>query len=222
MWKEFRVTQADIERIAAAEQRSPEWHAARKWRLTGSNFAAALGHNPYTTPEQLVDNMLHGGFTGNEATQWGCDHEDEACAAYEAHMRTQFPDFAVRHTGLQIVYDYPFLGVSPDGLCSYWDPDAGVRRQLLLEIKCPYRWRPGSFYKDTVPHYYYDQVQGCMGFLDLPAADFVVWTPVGMQVNRILFDAEYFEGVLRPGLIDFYERLFYPALIAERSALQTK
>lgn len=215
-FREFCVSLDDIARIATFEQRTAAWLAARKWRLTGSNFAAAAAHNPYQSPEGLVVEMLWGTFQGNDATQWGNQHEDTACAMYEAFMRQTYPDFTVSHTGLQVIADFPFIGVSPDGLCSYWDDATNQRVHFLLEIKCPYRWKSDCFYFGHVPIYYYDQIQGIMGFLGLQFCDFVVWTPAGMEINRVRFDPDYFQTVLRPALLTWYTTLFYPTLCGWR------
>lgn len=215
-YQEFAVTAEDVKRIEQAEQRSDAWKAARKWRLTGSNFGAAAGHNPYKSPEGLVVDMLWGNFTGNAATEWGTQYEPVACAMYEARMRQQWPDFVVQHKGLIVIPDTPFIGVSPDGLCRYWDAAAGHYVTFLLEIKCPFRWKQDKFYDGHVPTYYYDQIQGIMGFLGLPFCDFVVWTPAGMEINRVQYDPAYFCDVLKPLLLAWYEKLFYPKLCGWR------
>lgn len=215
---EFAVTDADVDRIAAIPQRTLEWKEARKWRLTASNFAAAADHNPYpgSSPSELVARMLWDTFQGNAATEWGTKHEPIACATYEAWMRDRHPDFVVRESGLRVIKELPFVGVSPDGICSYWDAAAGKRETFLLEIKCPYRWKADAFYFGHVPTYYYDQIQGIMGLLGLPFADFVVWTPAGMEVNRVTFDDAYFQ-YLRDRLVAWYATQFYPVLCGWRA-----
>ena len=40
------------------EQRSLEWFEARKGKLTGSNIGAALGINPWKTPDDLIRQMV--------------------------------------------------------------------------------------------------------------------------------------------------------------------
>ena len=70
------------------EQRSEEWFKARKGKLTGSNIGAALGVNPWKTPEDLIRQMVreyHGAeseFTGNIATEHGTLHEPLAILDY--------------------------------------------------------------------------------------------------------------------------------------------
>jgi len=205
-YTEFAVTAEDAARIASAVQRSPQWLAARRGRLTGSNFAAAAGHNPFMTRQQLVEEMLRPTFHGNDATQWGQDHEPVARDMYTWAMRKVRPELRVDEVGLQVSPELPFLGVSPDGVCTIRNGE-----RYLLEIKCPYRWRPDGFYKDIVPTYYWDQLQGSMALLGLPYAHFVVYTPVAMQVTVVKFDEPYWRTTLLPALLHFYINDFYPA-----------
>ncbi len=220
-WAAFAVTQQMVADISALPQRSPEWRQARKWRLTGSNFAAAAGHNPFMSPEALVREMLWGTFRGNDATRWGQEHEDGAREMYWWAMRKVHPELSIDEVGLQVHAKVPFLAVSPDGLCNIWNATRGAPETYLLEIKCPYRWKRDRFYDDTVPSYYWDQLQGSMGLLGLRYCHFVVWTPVGMQVNVIHFDERYYADTLLPALLHFYLHLFWPTLCAWREGKLT-
>jgi hypothetical protein len=47
-------------------------------------------------------------------------------------------------------------------------------------------------------------VQGLCGILGYEWADFVVWTPTEMQVQRVPFDLSYWQTQLLPSLRDFY------------------
>jgi len=59
------------------EQRSNEWFAARKGRITGSAVGAILGLNPWAGRNDVMRRMVReyhnqpSEFTGNSATQWG-------------------------------------------------------------------------------------------------------------------------------------------------------
>ena len=48
------------------------------------------------------------------------------------------------------------------------------------------------------------QVQGLCGILGYQWADFVVWTPSDMQVQRVAFDERYWLTQLLPALCEFY------------------
>ena len=51
-------------------------------------------------------------------------------------MLDKHMNFKVRSTGFVISSDYPFLGVSPDGLVS-----CDCCGEWLVEIKCPFRYQ---------------------------------------------------------------------------------
>ena len=70
------------------DQRSEEWFAARKGRLTASSIGAVMGLDPYRGPEDVLRAMVrdhHGAeseFTGNVATEYGKFHEEGALFEY--------------------------------------------------------------------------------------------------------------------------------------------
>lgn len=193
----LQLSETERLRICNLEQGTEEWLNARKNRLTGSNFGAAVGHNKWKSPAALAHDMLYGTFKGNDATRWGNDHEDLACQEYCLARRSQLErenaesevKFAVTHSGLNPHPTMNWLAVSPDGHVKENGVDG------LLEIKCPYSQR---IYPE-IPPYYMDQIQGGMGVLELPWADFCVWTPHSMQIQRVHFDRRYWEDRLKPG-----------------------
>ena len=103
---------------------------------------------------------------------------------------------------------YPFLSASVDALVTCSKCGTGV-----VEIKCPYKWRQSSLadavkdkdfccqkvhdktkLKET--HNYMYQVMGQMAVTDLNWADFVVWTKVDINVERIHFDEKVWNFML--------------------------
>ena len=72
-----------------AEQGSPQWFAARKGRVTGSNVGAILGCSPFRTRDEVMRDMVRDffgaetEFTGNVATQWGNVNEETARGEFE-------------------------------------------------------------------------------------------------------------------------------------------
>jgi putative phage-type endonuclease len=201
----------------ACPQRTVPWLNWRKDRGTASNFGSASGHNPYCSPLQLVIEMLFKSFQGNEATQWGQDHEALARDEYVAWLRAQAavtgdvdPDkIWCDETGLMVCVEKPYFAVSPDGIVHLGD---GTLR--LLEIKCPFKKR---LYGE-IPRYYYDQIQGIMGLmrlngLVLEGCDFVVWTPDKIAIQHFPYNAQYFERDLLPALERWYLQLYVPSAI---------
>ena len=121
--------------VTMTEQRTPEWYAQRKMRITGSRIGAVLGLNSFKTANDVMREMVreyHGypsEFTGNIATEHGNSHERQAILAF---MREA--DLFVEECGF---YPYgDFLGASPDGVGTYHDG-----RKFVLEIKVPFSLR---------------------------------------------------------------------------------
>lgn len=53
----------------SAPQRSDLWLLARKNCITASQFGAAVGNNPYSTPDNMLIEKLWKPFEGNDATR---------------------------------------------------------------------------------------------------------------------------------------------------------
>lgn len=115
-------------------QRTEEWFAKRRGKLTGSAFGDLMNllkdGKPGASRRELVTRLALERLTGatvdgfqNEAMRRGIELEPEARAAYEAHTGelVELIDF-VEDGGM------PFVGVSPDGLIG----DDG-----MVEFKCP-------------------------------------------------------------------------------------
>ena len=126
------------------KQGSPEWFAARKNRLTGSNIAAAVGLSPYATPhslwEKITGKLGHNLFISSKETRHGNENENKVVKLYESVTSR-----LVHETGFWIHPMITWIGASPDGLVE----DRGV-----LEIKCPLHK-----VHEKVPSYYMPQVK---------------------------------------------------------------
>jgi len=167
-----------------APQRSPEWFAARKGRVTGSMVGAILGLSPYMTRDDAMRAMVreyHDApreFTGNAATAWGTAMEAGAIAEFE--MRT---GFTVTPEGFVPFEDW--AGVSPD---SWVNNDSG------LEMKCPYYIRndasPTFKPLSDQPHYY-AQVQFTLYVTGKKQWFFSQWTPYGTWDERVWPDQDW-------------------------------
>jgi putative phage-type endonuclease len=182
------------------EQRSPEWFAARKGRITGSMVGAALGLDPNTTRDEAMRRMvrayqgLPSEFEGNIATSWGTNHEEEAREAFEYQIGvTVAPATFVVHPTL------PWLGASPDGY---------IRDYAVLEIKCPYGLRdkpkPVPFKGIKEQPHYYAQMQIQMYCTDRVSCYFWQWTPNDYKLEAVDFDNEWINENL-PKLEAFYQ-----------------
>lgn len=180
------------------EQRSPEWHKARKGRLTASNAGAALGVNPWKSPDDLIRQMVreyHGAaseFTGNVATEYGQLHEPLAVMDYMAKTGNH-PE----ECGFFVHPEHDWLGASPDGVVG----DNG-----LLEVKCPFGLRNGGEFKSIhdQPHYH-AQIMLQMACTGAEFTDFYQWHKQGDTLERVLFDPQWWAENL-PRLEAFYQR----------------
>lgn len=184
------------------QQRSEEWFAARKGRLTGSNIGAALGVNPWKTPDDLIRQMVrehHGAepdFSGNIATDYGNQHEPLALMDYMGKTG-KHPE----ECGFYVHPEHDWLGASPDALI---DDDG------LAEVKCPFGLRNKKG-EDLVfksaeeqPHYY-AQMQIEMACTGRQWCHFYQWSKFGDSLEVVPFNQKWFDDNL-PALRAFYDR----------------
>jgi predicted phage-related endonuclease len=159
--------------IIDAEQRSPEWFAARLGRLTGSRAAdmlATIKAGEAAARRDLRTQLVCERLTGqvqeepfiNAAMQRGIECEPLAFAAYEAHTGT-----LVQRSGF-VAHDIHMAGCSLDG---HVEGFAG-----LIELKCPkstthLRYLRGGI----VPSDYIPQITHNLWITGAEWADFVSW-----------------------------------------------
>ena len=124
-------------------------------------------------------------FEGNEMTQWGNDHEEDALLAFQAHMG----EICENGNKLIVHPDLP-LGASADGFL------AG----LPIEIKCPFKQR----IYPSIPDRYWVQMQIQMLCSAAAAAHFVVWTPDDLHTEIVPFDQKFIDWYL-PKAEDFLQ-----------------
>ncbi len=178
------------------EQRTPEWHSARRGRITASAVGGILGHAPYATRDDVMRRMVraaHGApaeFNGNIATEYGTINEAGAMIDYRLETGND-----VIMVGF--IEKDEWAGCSPDGLI--WDIGG-------LEIKCPFGKRkdavPQFKYLGEQPHYY-DQVQFSLWVTDREWWDFFQWSPGGTMLERAFPDQRWRDEYL-PILHDFW------------------
>ena len=182
------------------EQRSPEWHEARKNRITASIVGAILGHSPNLTRAGAMRRMVrdaHGAepeFTGNIATRYGEFNEDGAVSEYEMETgnKVQKVGFIPAEVGNP---GEDWAGCSPDG---FINADSG------LEAKCPFGKRKEGDLKplEEQPHYY-AQVQFSLWVTGRKFWHFYQWTPRQTKLECVLPDQAWRDENL-PKLRQFY------------------
>ncbi|XP_047316337.1 uncharacterized protein LOC124919997 isoform X2 [Impatiens glandulifera] len=185
---------------STTQQRSDEWFALRRDKLTTSTFSTALGlwkgerryelWNEKVFPPQVVQSMDP---SKKCAVEWGTLNESAAIERYKNITGRDVTSlgFAI-HSSEQL----DWLGASPDGLLGCF-PEGGI-----LEVKCPFNKgkteaaRPWK----TIPFYYMPQVQGQMEIMDRDWVDVYCWTLNGSTIFRVCRERDYWilmQGVLR-------------------------
>ena len=178
-------------RVLSAEQRSPEWFAARLGKATASQFANVLAAKTTAANRNYRVKLALERITGkqeevyvNDAMKQGTEREPLARIAYEGLTGN-----LVEEVGL-CLHDTLECGASPDGLI---DAVKG------LEIKCP---TPGKHIEylriKAEPPEYTAQIQGCMWITGRTEWDFVSFCPefpenAQLIVRTIQRDAAYIE-----------------------------
>lgn len=166
------------------EQRTAEWHEARKGRVTASLVGAILGLAPYMTRADAMRAMVREAlgaereFTGNVATEYG--NMNEAQALLDFRIET---GLGVEPIGFVTREDW--AGCSPDGFTS----DGGG-----VEAKCPYGLRsfnPPAFKPLADQPHYYGQVQFSLWVTGRPHWHFWQWSRYGGHLTKVHPDIDW-------------------------------
>lgn len=180
-------------------QRSDEWFALRKDKLTTSTFSTALGfwkgnrryelwHEKVYAPDDI---LIEGSRKG--ALEWGVLNE---AAAIERYKSITGHDVGSLGFAIHSEERFDWIGASPDGLLECFLGGG------ILEVKCPFnKGKPESMLPwKTMPFYYMPQVQGQMEVMDRNWVDLYCWTPNGSTIFRVHRERSYWElihGILR-------------------------
>lgn len=156
------------------EQRSEEWFAVRRGKVTASRIAdltaktrSGYGASRANYMAQLIAERLTGtvaeSYT-NSAMQWGTDQEPAARSLYEL-----LQGVSVEEVGFIVHPDIAEAGASPDGL---------VGDEGMVEIKCPNTaTHIETLLSGSVAGKYIKQMQWQMACADRRWCDFVSFDP---------------------------------------------
>ena len=98
-----------IERDTRDQRMSSTWFSLRRYRLTASNFGAAISRKSDTPPDKLVLQILRPTNFTSAAIQHGIQNEKLAINAYvDYQQRNGHPDILVTQSGFIVNPLYPF------------------------------------------------------------------------------------------------------------------
>lgn len=203
-----------------APQGTNEWYYHRSYRLTASNFGAAIGKSKFCSPMDIaldIANIQPRTFSDKSkfVMQHGVVTEPKAREWYSNKYKVQ-----VKEIGLAVPKWEVRIGGSIDG---------EVGTDGMIEIKSPLKmyeplkkhiekinsgWRPPPFYHQHIWETHYAQMQGCMKIINKKWCDYIVYATDSNQsyVERIYFNESYWDKVLWPGIQHFLNNILEPLL----------
>ena len=185
---------------SSIEQRSVEWFALRKGRLSGSVCSSLLFIKTKEDLQLEYDRIFNNGppktFTEEvkKLMEFGTIHEMSAIKTLLQH----FKHVKVFECGLKPSDKIPFLAASPDGVIQ----DTITGNYCAFEIKCPngkrYRRRDGLTKPyDKIPYYYVLQLYLEMFCLNMKKCLFMCWSQTGSKIWVVDFDQVLWEEILQ-------------------------
>lgn len=182
--------------LITAKQGTPEWHEARKGKITASIAGACLGLDPYCSRQKAWRLILG---TEKERPQnrfqsWGKEHEDKARADYEV-LTGQL----LHTTGFWLDDEIEWLGASPDSLAGEYG---------TVEIKCL------KHLPDAIPEHHEMQTLIQVRVCKLQWGQYFVWHSL---TDYRLFDADTSKiGNIIDRLDDFRKKYVLTGIEPER------
>ncbi len=204
------------------------WYHQRSGRVTASKFKSVCCTNVTQPAQSLIKAICYpeSVLFKSRATQWGCEHEDQARKIYQKEMRKKHANLTLSKNGLIISPSYPFMGASPDGIIECSCCGYGV-----LEIKCPYSCRDktlqervdeSKFYLSKIGgdlsldvyHAYYFQVQLQLKLSGANYCDFAVWNEDDLFIQRLTLD-EPFVSIAMEKCNEFIQVCVLPEIVGK-------
>ena len=213
-----------LEQKTKQQHGSEKWVQERKFRFTASRFGEIVRRRKNFT--KYFQEQMNAKTIKSRSMDHGIRYEPVAKREYVKYMNRIGHPVTVLDSGLFVSPKLYVLGCSPDGKVIDHTAESNEDKFGLLEIKCPsskfsvtpedscsdtsfYLEMKGSQPKLKTNHVYHDQVQGQMGITGAKWCDFVVYTSVGMSIERIPFNQAHWEQ-LRNKLCERYFTYFLP------------
>ncbi|XP_050679072.1 uncharacterized protein LOC126975299 [Leptidea sinapis] len=212
-----------IERATVLQSECSEWLELRRSLLTASNFGKVVTRRNDTSCHNFVRDLLYKTNIDHVSSiKHGKDNENIAIKQLERQEKIK-----IETCGLFIDKELPFLGATPDGLCS---------DDTIVEIKCPItafklgleeaiKKRKVTFWKYTKKgleinknHQWYYQVQGQLHVTKRLKCLFAVWSNENspLKTEYIDRDDEFWNEKMKDKLTSFYIDCLLPELVDPR------
>ena len=193
-----------------------EWKEERQYRFTASSFQLIAKRQ--RNHANFAQSIMHPKPFTSKYVAHGIKYEPIALQEYEKFMFNRKTPVAVLKSGLVVSKGFPVLGATLDAKLV----DFGCSECFgFAEVKCPHTkfhvtpldvCSDPTFFMEKISenkcrlkrdHAYYAQVQGQMGITGEKWCDLIVHTGKGLYVERIAFDAVFWQE-LRSKLLDYY------------------
>ena len=217
-----------IEGKTREQAQSPLWYLVRARRITASLCGKIICQKEMT-PALLMSVLYPKPFEKLPAPiKWGIDNEPKANREYLNYAKAHGKKgLSVRKCGFIVHPTMGWLGASPDAHVT--DPHSDFP-DGIAEFKCPFSKKeltpreacddPNFYcYYDSglhlkKSHHYYHQVQLQLfvGIDQYDWCDFCVYTPKGIEVERIWLDIEWSEKCITE-LDSYYEAYILPEIL---------
>ncbi|CAG2190881.1 unnamed protein product [Mytilus edulis] len=216
-----------IEQKSKEQSKSADWHAARVYRLTASNFHRIAFRRDSTEATKLLSSLLYNKCKPTYAMQFGLEQEDTSAQRFVQDMtnRNTSTSFSIQleKKGFIIDIDHPYLGASVDRIATIND------QKYIVELK-----NPPSTWKLSIEdaagklsclkidennvvtlnrrNAYFTQVQGQMAVLNIHNCYFVLCTKSDIHVEYVKFDKHFWKSVMSK-LKTFYNNIFLSEIV---------
>lgn len=184
-------------------QRTDEWLALRKTKITATDACVIMGVNPWKTSYRLLEEKLGYVETGpiNERMQRGIDLEPVALDLFNIKTGLEMEPCVVFHP------DHDWMMASLDGITKY---GPNVLGDNIVEIKCAGKVDHGAALKGKVPKKYYPQLQHQLAVTGLDMAHYFSFDGIDGVILEVKRDDEYIEKMIEA------EKRFYDILVESK------
>lgn len=174
-------------------QRSPEWIAWKKTKISGTDSAKILNLNPWSSALSLWEEKLslRESQKMNQNMQRGIDLEPIALQLFNEITGSDFEPIVVEHSKEK------WAIASLDGMNS---------KNEILEIKANGQKNHQLALDGIIPDYYFCQIQHCLWVSNADIAYYFSYTPESQKILEVKPDLAFIENMIKSEK-EFFDRL---------------